>query len=156
MFLYIHHVGVAHKGHIVTGPRGRIAAETYISARVSFQKPVASFFDFYKAWIFPPSFGLHFSVPNHTFRLLFMWLFSGPWAEFTHFGTRFCSGVLWPVLETWKWAHLSKQTVLPGEHKTETAQTSCINMNAEVFQMFFFYLINLVTTFKWSKTHIAL
>lgn len=33
MFLYIHHVGatmetVAHKGHIVTGPRGRIAAET--------------------------------------------------------------------------------------------------------------------------------
>lgn len=51
---------------------------------------------------------------------------------------------------------MSKQTALPGERETETTQTSCINMNAEVFQMFFFYLINLVTTFKWSKTHIAL
>lgn len=120
MFLYIHHVGatmetVAHKGHTVTSPRGRIAAETCVSARCHYESRWPRFFDFYKAWIFPPSFGLHFSVFNHTCRLLFMWLSSGPWAEFTHFRTGFCSGVLWSVLETWEWA--SRQPCREGARR---------------------------------------
>lgn len=160
MFLYIHHVGatmetVAHEGHTVTSPRGRIAAETCVSARCHYESRWPRFFLTSTKHEFSP-------LPlDCTFQFLTIPVdyCSCDSPQVPEPSSHILGAVFAPASCDLCLRLESEQADSPArgrETETETTQTSCTNMNAEVFQMFFFYLINLVTTFKWSKTHIAL
>lgn len=135
-------------------PEGGFYCKISIKALVFFWKTSGPIFGFFRAWFFFFNLDCSFWFMSVPVDGCYIDSFQQP-PNWIH---KFCfQYLLWPTaICSW---NLKVSVFKPanghyyqGNWKMDTTQTSCIKIwMLKCFKLF--YLINLVTTFKWSKTH---